>query len=227
MSRFLQIHLLSSYPPANLNRDDLGRPKTAKMGGVDRLRVSSQSLKRAWRDSEIFESAIGKGTRTKMIGVDAFKKLSAFPALSRSQREEISKNIAQVFGKLKGNSLELETLAFISDEERTNIDKIISSFSKGVSGATEESNSFGVSLFNTFSSEIQTSINSLIEILKGEKSSALLTAEWNKELKKQIKMFKSTDDRNPYDFLSKMIDGKSEWADSIAGETEVRDDQLY
>jgi len=34
MSRFLQLHFLTSYPPANLNRDDLGRPKTAKMGGV-------------------------------------------------------------------------------------------------------------------------------------------------------------------------------------------------
>jgi len=29
MSEFLQLHLLTSYPPSNLNRDDLGRPKTA------------------------------------------------------------------------------------------------------------------------------------------------------------------------------------------------------
>ena len=49
MNRFIQIHLLTSYPPSNLNRDDQGRPKTAKMGGFDRLRISSQSLKRAWR----------------------------------------------------------------------------------------------------------------------------------------------------------------------------------
>ena len=46
-NHFLQLHLLTSYPPANLNRDDLGRPKTAFMGGALRLRVSSQSLKRA------------------------------------------------------------------------------------------------------------------------------------------------------------------------------------
>ena len=45
MSQFIQLHLLTSYPPSNLNRDDLGRPKTAKMGGFERLRVSSQSLK--------------------------------------------------------------------------------------------------------------------------------------------------------------------------------------
>jgi CRISPR system Cascade subunit CasC len=46
MDKFIQLHILTSFPPANLNRDDLGRPKTAKMGGVDRIRVSSQSLKR-------------------------------------------------------------------------------------------------------------------------------------------------------------------------------------
>ena len=70
MTRFIQLHLLVSYPPANLNRDDLGRPKTAKMGGVDRLRVSSQSLKRAWRTSELFQDALAGhiGTRTKLLG---------------------------------------------------------------------------------------------------------------------------------------------------------------
>ena len=49
MPRFLQLHVLTFYPPANLNRDDTGRPKSAVVGGVPRLRVSSQALKRAWR----------------------------------------------------------------------------------------------------------------------------------------------------------------------------------
>ena len=70
MSKFIQLHLLTSYAPSNLNRDDLGRPKTAKMGGFDRLRVSSQSLKRNWRVSELFEEAMigGIGVRTKKLG---------------------------------------------------------------------------------------------------------------------------------------------------------------
>ena len=55
MSRFLQLHLLTNYPPANLNRDDTGRPKTALMGDAQRLRVSSQCNKRAWRTSDVFE----------------------------------------------------------------------------------------------------------------------------------------------------------------------------
>src|SRR5882757_8043243 len=54
MSHFLQLHLLTFYPPSNLNRDDTGRPKTATVGGVPRLRISSQALKRAWRTSPVF-----------------------------------------------------------------------------------------------------------------------------------------------------------------------------
>ncbi len=58
MQRFVQLHLLTSYPPSNLNRDDTGRPKTALMGDAQRLRISSQSQKRAWRTSELFEFAL-------------------------------------------------------------------------------------------------------------------------------------------------------------------------
>jgi len=63
--------MLVSYPPSNLNRDDLGRPKTAVMGGTQRLRISSQSLKRAWRTSDIFTERLKDhmGKRTKEMGV--------------------------------------------------------------------------------------------------------------------------------------------------------------
>ncbi len=79
MNRFIQLHILTSYPPANLNRDDLGRPKTAKMGGYDRLRVSSQSLKRTWRTSDLLQSALSDhiGTRTKKLGLGCYEKLLA------------------------------------------------------------------------------------------------------------------------------------------------------
>lgn len=72
-TKFIQLHLLTSYPPSNLNRDDLGRPKTAIFGGTQRLRVSSQSLKRAWRDSAAFEATVGegnKGVRTLRIAIE-------------------------------------------------------------------------------------------------------------------------------------------------------------
>ncbi len=46
---FLDIHVIQTLPPSNVNRDDTGSPKTAVYGGVKRARVSSQSWKRAMR----------------------------------------------------------------------------------------------------------------------------------------------------------------------------------
>ncbi|GAB6036464.1 type I-E CRISPR-associated protein Cas7/Cse4/CasC [Fundidesulfovibrio butyratiphilus] len=118
MTTFIQMHLLTAYPPANLNRDDMGRPKTCAVGGVERLRVSSQSLKRAWRTSELWERALAGnlGVRTKEMGIFVYKALTegialedlvyaraggkALPPLKDKPAREAAKAIAEVFGKL-------------------------------------------------------------------------------------------------------------------------------
>ncbi|GAA2998537.1 type I-E CRISPR-associated protein Cas7/Cse4/CasC [Actinokineospora diospyrosa] len=65
----LELHLLQSFPASNLNRDDLGQPKTVTMGGHTRARISSQCLKRAARG--LFQDyGIGRsetGVRTKRL----------------------------------------------------------------------------------------------------------------------------------------------------------------
>jgi len=133
MSRFVQIHLLTSYPPANLNRDDQGRPKTAKMGGYDRLRVSSQSLKRAWRTSDLFQQALTEhvGTRTKLLGVMAYEKLVA-GGVKEKQAKESAQKIAGVFGALKKAKekdslvdLEIEQLVHVSPSEIQAIESLL------------------------------------------------------------------------------------------------------
>jgi len=48
---FLQIHALTSYPASLLNRDDAGLAKRIPFGDTTRLRVSSQCLKRHWREA--------------------------------------------------------------------------------------------------------------------------------------------------------------------------------
>lgn len=66
MSLFIDIHVLQTVPPSNLNRDDTGSPKTAVFGGVRRARVSSQAWKRATRRD--FSSRLDRsdvGVRTK------------------------------------------------------------------------------------------------------------------------------------------------------------------
>lgn len=132
MTTFLQLHLLTSYPPACLNRDDLNRPKTAIMGGIPRLRVSSQSLKRAWRTSQQFESALGRhmGTRTKLMGVKLFERLRA-ANVPEERAKNWAKTIASQFGKSKAaktdkprNDLEIEQLAHFSPEEEGGINML-------------------------------------------------------------------------------------------------------
>jgi CRISPR system Cascade subunit CasC len=51
---FLTLHMLRTHVPGNLNRDDLGDPKTCIFGGARRLRISSQCQKRSIRTGEIF-----------------------------------------------------------------------------------------------------------------------------------------------------------------------------
>lgn len=124
MSRFIQLHLLTSYPPANLNRDDLGRPKTAMMGGEPRLRVSSQSLKRAWRTSDVFTESLKDhiGTRTKEMGIEVFKQLRE-KDIAKKDALEWAKAIAEQFGKLKSlSSDEKKKLKDMDDEARLKLE---------------------------------------------------------------------------------------------------------
>ncbi len=123
MNRFLQLHLLTFYPPANLNRDDTGRPKSAVVGGVPRLRVSSQALKRAWRTSAVFAAALAghMGSRTQRLGEQIEAHLVA-GGTAPEAATKIAREIIPVFGKPKPEKdpapTRTEQLAFISPEER-------------------------------------------------------------------------------------------------------------
>ncbi|WNK20570.1 type I-E CRISPR-associated protein Cas7/Cse4/CasC [Halomonas piscis] len=132
MSHFIQLHLLTSYPPANLNRDDLGRPKTALMGGAKRLRVSSQSLKRTWRTSNLFEEALAGhvGTRTKRLGKEVYDQLTKQGVKEKTAIASAEK-IAGVFGKLRkvgkgeAHEFEIEQLVHVGPEEREAVNQLI------------------------------------------------------------------------------------------------------
>lgn len=66
---YVDVHILQTVPPSNLNRDDAGSPKQAIYGGVRRARVSSQAWKRATRLAFVAHGENGQGaaTRTKRI----------------------------------------------------------------------------------------------------------------------------------------------------------------
>lgn len=123
MSHFLQLHLLTFYPPSNLNRDDTGRPKTAVVGGEQRLRISSQSLKRAWRGSDVFKTRLDGhlGSRTQRFGSKIAEHLVARGTAPEAALS-IAREIASAFGKVKDakdkSPTYTEQLAFLSPEEQ-------------------------------------------------------------------------------------------------------------
>ena len=66
---FVNFHVLISHSPSCLNRDDMNMQKTAIFGGKSRVRISSQSLKRALRFSEYYQAQFGNAAmRTRDLG---------------------------------------------------------------------------------------------------------------------------------------------------------------
>ena len=66
---YIELHLIQSFAPANLNRDDTNNPKDCEFGGVRRARISSQCIKRAIRNDPVFAETTGMevGQRTKRV----------------------------------------------------------------------------------------------------------------------------------------------------------------
>ena len=59
MSVKIEFHMIQSFPPANLNRDDTNMPKDCEFGGVRRARISSQCIKRSIRLHPDFKKYTG------------------------------------------------------------------------------------------------------------------------------------------------------------------------
>ena len=100
-SKFLQIHTLTSYPAALLNRDDVGFAKRMPFGGVSRTRVSSQCLKRHWRRFEGENSLMrvpGKGDEALPMSVRSrrtFESLIKDPLVEEGIVEDRARMVAE------------------------------------------------------------------------------------------------------------------------------------
>lgn len=103
----IEFHILQSFPVTCLNRDDVGSPKTAIVGGVTRARVSSQCWKRAVR-MQLPEFGIKLGHRTKHVQA-LFEAACITAGASAEQATACSTHMADLLVK--------DTLLFISDKE--------------------------------------------------------------------------------------------------------------
>jgi CRISPR system Cascade subunit CasC len=96
----IEIHMLQNHSPSNLNRDEIGAPKTCFFGGTARARISSQCLKRSIRLSEIFRKALegNLGQRTVAFPELVQARLPAAKEIPEEERASIvaaCTNIAQ------------------------------------------------------------------------------------------------------------------------------------
>ena len=98
-NRYLDVHVLQTVPPSNLNRDDAGSPKQAIYGGARRARVSSQAWKRATRTA--FADRVPKtdlATRTKQIASLLAKRLTEAHGASAEDATRISNALLKPLG---------------------------------------------------------------------------------------------------------------------------------
>lgn len=122
MTTFVQFHLLTPYPPSNPNRDDQGRPKQASLGGHPRLRLSSQSIKRAVRETAYFQQDMAGhvGTRTKRIA-EEIEKYAVGQGADMATARAAAAEVARLFSKLETAKEDkpalTTTLAFVSPQE--------------------------------------------------------------------------------------------------------------
>lgn len=103
----IEYHILQSFPVTCLNRDDVGAPKTAVVGGVTRARVSSQCWKRQVRlDMQAF--GVQLASRTKKTA-EIFTRACAKAGASPEKAESCGQKLADLLAD--------DTLLFISASE--------------------------------------------------------------------------------------------------------------
>jgi CRISPR system Cascade subunit CasC len=102
-ARYIDVHVLHTVPYANLNRDDLGSPKSVRFGGSDRVRISSQCWKRAVRLA--VESSLGDAAvRTRRVPAAVAERLR-----ERGWEEQLAAFAgAQVVASVVAEGLKLE-----------------------------------------------------------------------------------------------------------------------
>lgn len=103
----IEFHILQSFPVTCLNRDDVGAPKSAIIGGVPRARVSSQCWKRQVRLA-MPDFGIRLGIRSKKIAAMLTNECLALGA-SEEQATQCGEAMAAFFSD--------DTLLFLSETE--------------------------------------------------------------------------------------------------------------
>ncbi len=106
----IELHILQSFPVSCLNRDDVGSPKSAMFGGVQRARISSQCLKRACRVLAREEHPGFNGIRSRHL-LQPFTQALVGAGLTEANASAKAAEICALFSKADGKNTEQVTTA--------------------------------------------------------------------------------------------------------------------
>ncbi len=113
MSTFINIHTLISHPSSMMNRDDSGLQKTAVFGGTTRSRISSQCLKRAIRQSDIYKESVAElSIRTNRLDELLKVCIKQFPEVESQLIEDVLVNMGSKVKKEKDKETGVVTRYF-------------------------------------------------------------------------------------------------------------------
>lgn len=189
---FVQIHMLQSVPPGNLNRDDTGQPKKCIFGGVTRGRISSQCLKRNIRHSMQFKEEFGDAisVRTTYLPRMVADDLGTIiPDISDNELKKIKAALATKFKAERGKGDLEETGTSEGDQEP----------SEGSSSSSDAMDQTGQLVF--FPPPFAKEIARLIAHLRDEQNDVYLA--WSNGTKKEKDKYKKDIEKFENDMFKK------------------------
>ncbi len=107
MANFINFHVLISHSPSCLNRDDMNMQKDAVFGGKRRVRISSQSLKRALRTGDYYAKHIGASS-LRTIHLAPLRDLLRKQLGDRFEQTTIDTTLALLTGKTINDAEKIE-----------------------------------------------------------------------------------------------------------------------
>ncbi|MFN4233051.1 type I-E CRISPR-associated protein Cas7/Cse4/CasC [Thermus sp.] len=141
--KLLELHVIQTVAPSNLNRDDTGSPKDALFGGFRRARISSQSQKRAvrvaFREWPLL-SEEERAVRTKRLVEALLQRLSG---IDENRARLAVENALNALGFNVKDGGRTEYLLFLGEGEiarladliRENLEALTANPAKGKKGA--------------------------------------------------------------------------------------------
>jgi len=127
MTTLIEFHLIQSFVPSNLNRDDNNYPKSCEFGGVRRARISSQCIKRAIRHSTPFQETIQVqiGDRSRRM-MELFKPRLIAAGKSETEAETVIKAFTTAYAGLDDKNNEFSSvLVYLSAEDIALMERVM------------------------------------------------------------------------------------------------------